>query len=448
MFKSEYLDNLYNALKEKSSNEIEYLQAVEEFFKSLDLIIDNHPEFEKVNLIGRLIEPERFISFRVPWYDDLGNVHVNRGYRVEFNSAIGPYKGGIRFHPSVNASIIKFLGFEQTLKNSLTTLPMGGGKGGSDFDPKDKSDFEIMRFCHSFINELQRHIGPHTDVPAGDLGVGAKEIGYMFGQYKKLTNAFDGTFTSKGISYGGSLIRKQATGYGLIYFSMEALKCLLNTDFTDKKVIISGSGNVALYAAKKAEEFGAKVVAMSDSSGYIYCEDGIIIDEVIRIKEKEKRRIKNYLLTDKKAIYKDGSKGIWSVPCDIALPCATQNEIDLSSAKLLVSNNCIYVGEGANMPTTIEAIEYLKKNDVLFAPGKAANAGGVLVSGLEMSQNATFSSWSHEKVDEILNNTMIRIFQNINDISIKYNKFKDLEFGANITGFLKIADAMLAQGIV
>lgn len=448
MFNSKYLDNLYNNLKIKSQGEVEYLQAVYEFFKSIDLIIDKHEEFEKENLVGRLIEPERFIQFRVPWYDDQGNVHINRGFRVEFNSAIGPYKGGLRFHPTVNPSIIKFLGFEQTIKNALTTLPMGGGKGGADFDPKGKSDFEIMRFCHSFINELFRHIGPYTDVPAGDMGVGAREVGYMFGQYKKIKNSFEGAFTGKGLSFGGSLIRKQATGYGLLYFSLEALNTLRNTDFCNKKVVVSGSGNVALYAAQKAVELGAKVVAMSDSDGYITNPNGLNIEQIIKLKEVDRKRIKDYLANDKEATYSKDPNGIWSVKCDVALPCATQNEIDLNNAKILVENGCIYVGEGANMPTSLEAIEYFKDNNVLFAPGKASNAGGVLVSGLEMSQNATFYPWTEEKVDKTLKSIMIRIFNNVNETAIKYNKNEDLEFGANIAGFLKVANAMSAQGIV
>lgn len=448
MFKSKYLTSLYQDLNKKSSGEKEYLQAIYEFFKSVDLIIDDHKEFVDQNLIGRIIEPERFIQFRVPWYDDKGNVHVNRGFRVEFNSAIGPYKGGLRFHPSVTPSIIKFLGFEQTIKNALTTLPMGGGKGGSDFDPKGRSDFEIMRFCHSFINELYRHIGPTTDVPAGDMGVGAREIGFMFGQYKKLTNQFDGTLTGKGLTYGGSLIRKQATGYGLCYFTEEALKEIKNTSFKGKDVVISGSGNVAAYAAEKATQLGAKVIAMSDSSGYIYDKNGIDVDSIIQLKEVERKRIKEYISTHKNAIYKENASDIWTVKCDIALPCATQNELSIDSAKHLTKNGVQMVAEGANMPCSLEAIEYFKENGVIFAPGKAANAGGVLVSGLEMSQNASHYPWPSEKVDETLHTIMIEIFHNANNTAQKYGFKYDLEFGANIAGFLKVAEAMLAQGIV
>lgn len=448
MFNNTYLLNLYKDLETKSSNETEYLQAVYEFFKSLDLIIDEHKEFEESNLIGRIIEPERLIQFRVPWHDDKGQIHVNRGFRVEFNSAIGPYKGGLRFHPSVNASIIKFLGFEQTIKNALTTLPMGGGKGGSDFNPKGKSDYEIMRFCHSFINELYRHIGPHTDVPAGDMGVGAREIGYMFGQYKKLTNQFDGTFTGKGLTFGGSLIRKQATGYGLCYFVEEALQTIEKTGFSGKKVIISGSGNVALYAAEKAIELGATVIAMSDSSGIVYDPKGIDINKMIDLKEVQRKRINSYTKLVASAVYEEGANNIWKFPCDIALPCATQNELSINEAKLLVDNGVRIVAEGANMPCSLEAIEYFKENNVIFAPGKAANAGGVLVSGLEMSQNASFFPWTSEKVDETLKTIMREIFHNANNTASKYGFKYDLEFGANVAGFLKVAQAMLAQGVV
>lgn len=448
MFKSRYLSNLYEDLKTKSSGEAEYLQAVFEFFKSLDLIMDEHKEFEESNLIGRIIEPERLIQFRVPWYDDQGKVHVNRGFRVEFNSAIGPYKGGLRFNPSVNASIIKFLGFEQTIKNALTTLPMGGGKGGSDFNPRGRSDYEIMRFCHSFVNELYRHIGPHTDVPAGDMGVGAREIGFMFGQYKKLTNQFDGTFTGKGLTFGGSLIRKQATGYGLCYFVEEALQTIQNDSFKNKKVVVSGSGNVALYAAEKAIELGATVIAMSDSSGTVFDPSGIDISKMIQLKEVDRKRIKSYTTLVDSAVYTDGASNIWTYACDIALPCATQNELSLEDAKSLVKNGVSVVAEGANMPCSLEAIEYFKNNDVIFAPGKAANAGGVLVSGLEMSQNASFYPWTSDKVDDTLKNIMKEIFHNANNTSLKYGFKHDLEFGANIAGFLKVAHAMMSQGVV
>lgn len=452
MITNEYVLSVYNDFKKKNEGKKEYLQAVYEILESLELLINNNDEYVKENILERFLEPERYIEFRVAWLDDSNNVRVNKGYRVQYNSAIGPYKGGLRFHPSVNESIIKFLGIEQCLKNSLTTLPMGGGKGGSDFDPKGKSDKEIMRFCQSFMNELYRHIGKDTDVPAGDIGVGAKEIGYLFGQYKKIKNEFKGVLTGKGLTYGGSLGRKEATGYGLCYFTNESLKVQKNTSLKDKIVVISGSGNVAIYALEKAKELGAKVIAMSDSNGYIIDENGINLDVIKEIKEVKKGRIKDYLNYVSSAKYVESNKGnptIWSVKCDIALPCATQNELDLEDAKMLVSNGVIGVYEGANMPTTLEAYKYLVDNDVIYGPGKAANAGGVSVSGLEMSQNSLRLSWSKEEVDTKLKDIMINIFHNVYNTNIKYNiKSNDLLKGANIRGFEKIAEAMIAQGVI
>lgn len=443
-----YIEKVFQEVKKRNENEKEFLQAVEEVLFSLEEYIDSHPEIEKNGILERLCEPERFIQFRVPWVDDQGKVHVNRGYRVQFNSAIGPYKGGIRFHPSVNASIIKFLGFEQGLKNSITTLPLGGGKGGADFDPKGKSDNEIMRFCQSFMNELYRHIGANTDIPAGDLGVGAKEIGYMFGQYKKLANQFSGAFTGKAIEYGGSLGRKEATGYGLCFLVNKMLNKMKNTSLKDKEVIISGSGNVAIYALEKAIELGAKVIAMSDSNGYIYTSKGIDFKIMRDLKEKQKARIKEYLNYDKDAVYNEGSKNIWNTKCDIALACATQNEIDVEDAKKLLNNGLICLGEGANMPSTNEAVKLLIQNNVCFAPAKAANCGGVMVSGFEMSQNAMHLSWTYEEVINKLKDNMENIFESMHKIALQYNDPYNTVKAANILGFEKVAKAMIAQGIV
>ena len=452
MIKNEYVLSVYNDFKKKNEGKKEYIQAVSEILESLELLIENNEEYVKENILERFLEPERYIEFRVSWLDDSNNVRVNKGYRVQYNSAIGPYKGGLRFHPSVNESIIKFLGVEQCLKNSLTTLPMGGGKGGSDFDSKGKSDKEIMRFCQAFMNELYRHIGKDTDVPAGDIGVGAKEIGYLFGQYKKIKNEFNGVLTGKGLSYGGSLGRKEATGYGLCYFTNESLRVQKNTSLEGKVVVISGSGNVAIYALEKALELGAKVIAMSDSNGYIIDEKGINLEVIKDIKEVKKGRIKEYLnyVSDAKYVESNGvNPSIWSVKCDIAMPCATQNELDLNDAKMLVANRVIGVYEGANMPTTLEAYNYLVDNDVIYGPGKASNAGGVSVSGLEMTQNALRLSWSKEEVDQKLKDIMINIFHNVYNTNIKYNiKSNDLLKGANIAGFVKIADAMIAQGVI
>ena len=452
MIKNEYVLSVYNDFKKKNEGKKEYIQAVSEILESLELLIENNEEYVKENILERFLEPERYIEFRVSWLDDSNNVRVNKGYRVQYNSAIGPYKGGLRFHASVNESIIKFLGVEQCLKNSLTTLPMGGGKGGSDFDPKGKSDKEIMRFCQAFMNELYRHIGKDTDVPAGDIGVGAKEIGYLFGQYKKIKNEFNGVLTGKGLSYGGSLGRKEATGYGLCYFTNESLRVQKNTSLEGKVVVISGSGNVAIYALEKALELGAKVIAMSDSNGYIIDEKGINLEVIKEIKEVKKGRIKEYLnyVSDAKYVESNGvNPSIWSVKCDIAMPCATQNELDLNDAKMLVANGVIGVYEGANMPTTLEAYNYLVDNDVIYGPGKASNAGGVSVSGLEMTQNALRLSWSKEEVDQKLKDIMINIFHNVYNTNIKYNiKSNDLLKGANIAGFVKIADAMIAQGVI
>ena len=406
-----------------------------------------HPEIQKNGVLERLVEPERAIQFRVSWVDDQGKVQVNRGYRVQFNSAIGPYKGGLRFHPSVNASVIKFLGFEQTFKNSLTGLPMGGGKGGSDFDPKGKSDNEIMRFCQSFMTELSKHIGADTDVPAGDIGVGGREIGFLFGQYKRLRNEFTGVLTGKGLSYGGSLVRTQATGYGLCYFTKEMLACMKNDSFKDKTVLVSGSGNVAIYACEKATQLGAKVVAMSDSNGYVYDKNGINLDVVKQIKEVERGRIKEYAARVPGAQYTEGCRGIWSIKCDIALPCATQNEINGQEAQTLVQNGVMAVCEGANMPSTPEAIEIFQQNGVLFGPAKASNAGGVATSGLEMCQNSMRYSWTAEEVDAKLHDIMVNIFHNAFNASKQFGMEGNLVAGANIAGFLKVADAMKWQGI-
>ena len=440
------LEKLYETVVSRQPNDKEFLQAVQEVFESLKVIEKVHPEQLDDDVLTRLVEPERQIIFRVPWIDDNGVTQVNRGYRVEFNSAIGPYKGGIRFHPSVNISIIKFLGFEQIFKNSLTTLPMGGGKGGSDFDPKGKSDREIMAFCQSFMTELYRHIGPNTDVPAGDIGVGGREVGYLFGQYKRIKNEFSGVLTGKGLSFGGSLIRTEATGYGLCYFTQALLKDN-GTSFKDKTVAISGSGNVAIYACQKATQLGAKVVTMSDSNGFIYDPNGIDLELVKEIKEVRRGRIKEYVEVHPEATYTAGQRP-WSVKVDVALPCATQNELDLDNAKDLVKNGVFAVCEGANMPTTPDAIKYLQENGVLYAPGKASNAGGVACSGLEMSQNAQHLSWSAEEVDQKLEQIMVTIFNTCRDTAKEYGCDKQYEIGANIAGFLKVATAMKAQGTV
>ena len=445
--KNEYLLGIYEGLVQRNPEQKEFLQAVEEVLESLEPVIAAHPEYEKAGLIERMVEPERVVMFRVPWVDDNGKVQVNRGYRVQFNSAIGPYKGGLRFHPSVNLSIIKFLGFEQVFKNSLTGLPMGGGKGGCDFDPHGKSDAEVMRFCQSFMTELYRHIGPDTDVPAGDIGVGGREIGYLFGEYKRITNSFVGVLTGKGIPYGGCLARTEATGYGLCYFTDEMLKAN-GKSFQGAKVVISGSGNVAIYANQKATQLGGKVIAMSDSNGYIVDENGIDYKVMQEIKEVKRARIKTYLDYVPTAKYVEGSQGIWNVPCDIALPCATQNELPLEGAKALVANGCYAVAEGANMPSTPEAIAYLQANNVLFAPAKASNAGGVATSGLEMSQNSLRLGWSFEEVDERLHNIMVNIYKNAAAAAEEYGCKGNLVAGANIAGFLKVASAMMSQGIV
>ena len=446
MFKNEYIASVYETVCKRNPGEPEFQQAVREVLESLEPVAAKRPDLVEAGVFDRIVEPERFIQFRVSWVDDKGKVQVNRGFRVQFNSAIGPYKGGLRFHPSVTASVIKFLGFEQIFKNSLTTLPMGGGKGGSDFDPKGKSDNEIMRFCQAFMTELSKHIGPDTDVPAGDIGVGGREIGFMFGQYKRLRNEFTGVLTGKGLSYGGSLVRTEATGYGLCYFVQEMLKSA-NTDFKGKTVVISGSGNVAIYATEKAQELGAKVVALSDSNGYVYDEKGIDLAVVKQIKEVERKRIKEYAERVKGAKYVEGCRGIWSIPCDIALPCATQNELDESSAKLLVKNGCKFVAEGANMPSTPEAIETLMKAGVAFGPAKAANAGGVATSGLEMCQNSARLSWTFEEVDQKLHGIMKNIYKAAYDASVEYGQPGNLVMGANIAGFLKVADAMKWQGV-
>ena len=449
MFNNAYLNKVYADVAKRDAHEPEFLQAVKEVFESLELVIDKHPEWEKNGLIERFVEPERVIEFRVPWVDDAGVVRVNRGFRVQYNSAIGPYKGGIRFHPSVNLSIMKFLGFEQTLKNSLTTLPMGGGKGGSDFDPKGKSDGEVMRFCQSFMTELYRHIGQFTDVPAGDIGVGAREVAYMFGQYKRIVNRFDGgVLTGKGLSFGGSLARTQATGYGLCYFAAEALKYLKNDSFEGKTVVVSGSGNVAQYAAEKATQLGGKVVAMSDSQGYVYDPNGINFKVLFDIKQKRRARISVYAQEVEGAEYVEGCKNIWNVKCDIALPCASQNEMDVEGAKALIANGCMGVFEGANMPLTPDAIAAVQGAGLLYSPGKASNAGGVATSGLEMTQNSMRLSWSFEEVDEKLHGIMQKIYKACYDASVECGKPGDLMVGANVAGFLKVAEAMMAQGIV
>ncbi len=446
--KNEYLLKVYQECESRNYGKVEFLDAVKEFLESIELYADKHPELKKYAVLERLVEPERLIEFRVPWVDDNGNVHVNRGYRVQFNSAIGPYKGGIRLHPSVNQSIIKFLGFEQVLKNSITGLPLGGGKGGSDFDPKGKSEFEIMRFCQSFMTELYRHIGSMVDVPAGDIGTGAREVGYMYGAYKKLVNSFDGAFTGKGLEFGGSLARTEATGFGLIYFTEKMLKTQLNTSFKDKRVIITGSGNVALYALKKAAELGAKVIAMSDSNGYVVDENGINFDTLKVIKEVKRERIKEYQTQVPTSKYFEGSKGIYSLKADILLPCATQNEIDLDAAKIIVKNGICCVSEGANRPSSNEAAKYFVDNKVLYGPGKAANCGGVMVSGFEMIQNSEREKWTFEYTDNRLKERMEEIYDSIYKISSEYGNSYNTILGADILGFEKVANAMIKEGII
>ena len=441
-----YVDNVIEQVKAKNAEQPEFIQAVTEVLQSLEPVIEAHPEYEQAALLERIVEPERVIMFRVPWVDDNGKVQVNRGFRVQFNSAIGPYKGGLRLHPSVNLGIIKFLGFEQIFKNSLTTLPMGGGKGGCDFDPKGKSDMEIMRFCQAFMTELARHIGADTDVPAGDIGTGAREIGYMFGQYKKIKNVFEGVLTGKGLSFGGSLARTEATGYGLVYLVEEYLKC--NGDsFDGKTVCISGSGNVAIYAAQKAQQLGAKVVTVSDSTGWVYDPAGIDVALLKQVKEVERGRLTEYAARREGVEYHEG-RGVWVTPCDIALPCATQNEVHMEDVENLVKNGCKILAEGANMPTTLEATEYVQEHGIVFFPGKAANAGGVATSGLEMSQNSERLSWTFEEVDAKLKGIMVSIFHAIDDAAKRYGHEGNYVMGANIAGFEKVANAMMAQGIV
>ena len=449
MLKSEYLQRVYAQIVARDPDQKEFHQAVYEVLESLDLIVDKHPEYEANGIIESFVEPDRAITFRVPWIDDNGKVQVNRGYRVQYNSSIGPYKGGLRFHPSVNLSILKFLGFEQILKNSLTGLPIGGGKGGSDFDPKGKSNAEVMRFCQSFMTELSHHVGQFQDVPAGDIGVGAREIGYMFGQYRRITNRYEaGVLTGKGLAYGGSLARPQATGYGLCYFTQEMLKCMKNDSFEGKKVVVSGSGNVAVYAAEKAMSLGATVIAMCDSNGYIHDPNGINLDVVKDIKQVKRGRIKEYADLVPGSTYTGDCRGIWTIPCDIALPCATQNELDGESAAILIKNGVMAVGEGANMPSTPEAVKAFQDAGVLFAPVKAANAGGVATSALEMSQNSMRYSWTFEEVDAKLHQSMVNIFHNAYDASVECECPGNLVVGANVAGFLKVASAMLAQGVI
>ena len=445
--KNEYLNGLMDRVIARNPAEPEFHQAVREVLTSLSPVVEARPEFIKEGVMDCLVEPERIIKFRVPWEDEQGNIHVNRGFRVQFNSAIGPYKGGLRFHPSVYEGIIKFLGFEQIFKNSLTGLPIGGGKGGSDFDPKGKTDLEVMRFCQSFMTELFKYIGPDTDVPAGDIGVGAREIGYLFGQYKRLRNEFTGVLTGKGLSYGGSLARTEATGYGLCYFT----DCMLKDagkSFDGATVVISGSGNVALYACEKATQFGAKVVAMSDSGGYVYDKNGIDLPLMKRLKEVERKRISAYTETHPEAEYHPGCRDIWNIPCDIALPCATQNELDLTGAKALIANGCFAVAEGANMPSTPEAVDAFQEAGILFAPAKAANAGGVATSALEMSQNSMRFYWTFEEVDEHLKKIMTDLYHNASSAAAQYGMPGNLVAGANIAGFLKVGESMLAYGIV
>ena len=448
---NEYLNGLMQKVMARNANEPEFHQAVYEFLNSIAPALPVHPELIEKQVLERIVEPERQIMFRVAWIDDNGKIQVNRGYRIQFNSAIGPYKGGIRLHPSVNLSILKFLGFEQIFKNSLTGLPMGGAKGGSDFDPKGKSDNEVMAFCQSFMRELYRHIGPDCDVPAGDIGTGAREIGFMFGQYKKIVNEFSGVLTGKKLSFGGSLARTEATGYGLCYFVNALLREKMNTSFEGKTVVISGSGNVAIYATEKAQQLGAKVVALSDSNGYVYDPEGIKLDIVKDIKEVKRGRISEYADQVASATYTadaNGSKGIWTIPCDIALPCATQNELNLDSAKTLVANGVKVVGEGANMPTTLDATKFLQENGVFFTPGKASNAGGVATSGLEMCQNSARLSWTFEEVDAKLKGIMENIFHTVDKTAAEVGCENNYVVGANIAGLLKVSDAMIAQGCI
>jgi glutamate dehydrogenase (NADP+) len=443
-----YVDKIIANLEQKNADQPEFLQAAKEVLESLRVVVDNDARYENVALLERLVEPERIVQFRVPWVDDSGKVQVNRGFRVEFNSAIGPYKGGLRFHPTVNLSIIKFLGFEQIFKNSLTGLPIGGGKGGSDFDPKGKSDFEVMRFCQSFMTELSRHIGPNTDVPAGDIGVGGREIGYMYGQYKRLKNEFTGVLTGKGLEWGGSLTRTEATGYGLVYMVEEYLKSI-GESFKGKKVAVSGSGNVAIFATQKVQQLGGTVVTMTDSTGYIHHEAGIDLDDIKEIKLVQRGRLSEYGRKHADAVYKEvGDGSVWDTKVDIALPCATQNELDLNNAKTLAANGCKIVGEGANMPSTQEAADFFVENKVAFFPGKAANCGGVGVSALEMSQNSERRSWTFEEVDGMLNRMMVDCFHAIDDASREYGAEGNFILGANVAGFKKVAQAMLDQGIV
>ena len=447
MYKSNYLNNLLADVKARYSHEPEFLAAVEEFLDSMDFLVEKDPKIEQYSILERLVVPERIIEFRVPWVDDSGKIQVNTGYRVQFNSAIGPYKGGMRFDKSVNLSILKFLGFEQTFKNSLTGLPMGGGKGGSDFNPRGKSDGEVMRFCQSFMTEFYRHIGPNTDVPAGDLGFGAREIGYMFGQYKRIVDEWSGVFTGKNFSYGGSLGRPEATGYGLCYFAEEMLKTYFKTDFKGKKVIISGSGKVGSMALKKAVELGAVVVGMSDINGYVADPKGLDAEEIIALAKAKGEFTKDYVSKHPGVQHSDCSRDLWNVPCDIAMPCATQGEINLENAKQLKKNGCYMLAEGANMPCDLEAIRFFNENEVLFSPGKASNAGGVAVSGLEMSQNAMHLSWTFEEVDEKLKGIMKNIFKQCHETAVQFGQPRNLALGANIAGFLKVYDAMLAQGV-
>ena len=444
---STYVQRILEELKRRNPGEPEFHQAATEVLESLTPVFDRHPEFEAAGLLERFVEPERVVMFRVPWVDDAGKVHVNRGFRVQYSSAIGPYKGGLRLHPSVNLGVIKFLGFEQVLKNSLTGLPIGGGKGGSDFDPKGKSDREVMAFCQSFMTELYRHIGADVDVPAGDIGTGAREIGYLYGQYKRITGRYEGVLTGKGLTYGGSLARKEATGYGLCYLVQEMLR-ENGHEVAGKTVVVSGSGNVAIYAAEKITQMGGKVVAMSDSNGYVHDPDGIDLALVKEIKEVRRGRIREYAQQRPSATYTEGCRGIWTVPCQIALPCATQNELDLDGARALIAGGVIAVGEGANMPTTLEATHALQQAGVLFAPGKAANAGGVAVSALEMSQNSQRLAWTFEEVDQRLKGIMVRIFHMADDAAKAYGMPGNYVMGANIAGFMKVADAMMAQGVV
>jgi glutamate dehydrogenase (NADP+) len=444
-----YLNSVLATVKAKNRGEVEFHQAVEEVLETLGPALEKHPEYVEAKVVERLVEPERMVVFRVPWLDDAGNVQVNRGFRVEFNSAIGPYKGGLRFHPSVNQGILKFLGFEQVLKNSLTTLPMGGGKGGSDFDPKGKSDNEVMRFCQSFMTELCRHIGPNTDVPAGDIGVGGREIGYLFGQYKRVRNAFEGVLTGKSLNWGGSLIRPEATGYGTVYFAKEML-ATQGKDFEGLRVAVSGSGNVAQYATEKVNEYGGKVVTLSDSSGFIVDDEGITPEKlayVFELKNERRGRIHEYIEEYPNAKYFEGT-GVWKVPVDVALPCATQNELHGDDAEALIKNGCLCIAEGANMPSTPEAIERIQAAGLLYGPGKAANAGGVAVSGLEMSQNSMRLSWTREEVDQRLHDIMVNIHNACVTTAEEYGVPGNYVLGANISGFIKVADSMLDQGVV